>query len=568
MSGGGTTSTQTNSISPWMEEAAKAQLGKATALTDINQNPYQQYTGQRIADFTPLQQQSFQGVQNLGTSGAIGQGIDIANQASQRALNTSYTPTTAQNQYQGFDPYQSRSFGNQFQAPSQYQSGQFNAERVQAPSLQNYQMQAPRDVQSQGYDAATMQAAQTGYNPQLQTFQMGPAERIETQSFAQPGSADAYMSPYMQSVVGAQQREATRASDIQRNQNQAQAVKAGAFGGSRQAIVEAERQRNLGTQLGDIQATGLQAAYQDAQKQFNAEQAARLQAQQSNQQAGLTVGRENLASQIGTQQLGAGQIGLQTSLANLSSAQQAAVQNQAARNQAMGMNAQQAMQAALANQQAGLTTGQQNLAANLGIQQLGAQQGLQAALANQQYGLNAQQMAEQSRQFGAGQGLTAAQLQAQYGLSGQQAEEASRQFASTQAARQAEQMAQYGQSAQQLAEQSRQYGAGSWHARFAGGAVRRISTGWLGLDTVWPAKRHHQRSAIRRRIAASASASRTFPTVRRLPCSTEVPVPAVGVHVQHHARYSRTEPPRPCTAPARRLALNYWALVLHWLALT
>lgn len=486
MSGGGTTSTQTSSISPWMEEAAKAQLGKATALTDTTQNPYQQYTGQRISDFTPLQQQAFQGVQNLGTSGAIGQGIDIANQASQRALNTSYTPTTAQNQYRGFEPYQPRSFGNQFQTPDQYQTlgnqfetadqsrsfenqfqtpsqykgGQFNADRVQAPSLKNYQMQGPADVQSQGYDAATMQAAQTGYNPQLQTFQMGPAERIETQSFAQPGSADAYMSPYMQSVVGAQQREATRASDIQRNQNQAQAVKAGAFGGSRQAIVEAERQRNLGTQLGDIQATGLQAAYQDAQKQFNAEQAARLQAQQSNQQAGLTVGQQNLASQIGTQQLGAGQIGLQTSLANLNSAQQAAVQNQAARNQAMGMNAQQAMQAALANQQAGLTTGQQNLAANLGIQQLGAQQGLQAALANQQYGLNAQQMAEQSRQFGASQGLTAAQLRAQYGLSGQQAEEASRQFASTQAARQAEQMAQYGQSAQQLAEQSRQYGAG------------------------------------------------------------------------------------------------------------
>ena len=52
---GGTTQTNTSSMSPWMEEAAKAQLGKATALTDINQNPYKQYEGQRIAEFNPLQ---------------------------------------------------------------------------------------------------------------------------------------------------------------------------------------------------------------------------------------------------------------------------------------------------------------------------------------------------------------------------------------------------------------------------------------------------------------------------------------------------------------------------------
>jgi hypothetical protein len=119
----------------------------------------------------------------------------------------------------------------------------------------------------------------------------------------------------MQNVVGIQQREATRASDIQRNQNQAQAVGQGAFGGSRQAIVEAERQRNLGTQLGDIQARGSQAAYQQAQQQFNAEQAARLQAQQANQQAGLTVGQQNLGANLGVQQLGAQQ-GLQAALAN------------------------------------------------------------------------------------------------------------------------------------------------------------------------------------------------------------------------------------------------------------
>jgi hypothetical protein len=470
--GGGGTQTTVTDVPEWARGTAERTLTKTEALT--TDRPFKSFAGQydqagnqigfdaskAVAGMDPLQQTAYQGAEALQASPQLGMASGLMAAASQRALNTGYNPGQFQNQYYGFDPYQSGEFQNQFQSPGQYQSGQFGSQQVQAPNLQNYQMQAPADVRSQGYDAASMQAAQTGYNPQLQTFQMGPAERVETQSFAQPGSADAYMSPYMQSVVGIQQREAQRAADIAGTQRGAAAVKSGAFGGSRQAIMDAEAARNLAQQKGDIQATGLQSAFQQAQGQFNAEQQARLAAQQSNQQAGLTVGQQNLASQIGTQQLGAGQIGLQTSLANLSSAQQAAVQNQAAQNQAMGMNAQQAMQAALANQQAGLTTGQQNLAANLGIQQLGAGQNMQAQLANQQQGLEAQRLGEQSRQFGAGQGLTAAQLQAQYGMSAQQAEEASRQFASSQAAQQAAQGAQYGQAAQQLAEQSRQYGAG------------------------------------------------------------------------------------------------------------
>jgi hypothetical protein len=102
---------------------------------------------------------------------------------------------------------------------------------------------------------------------------------------------------------------------MQRNVDQARAVGMGAFGGSRQAIVEAERQRNLGTQMGDIRARGLQSAFEQAQQQFNQDAARRLQAQQLNQQAGLTVGGQNLQALLGTQQLGA-QTGMQSQLAN------------------------------------------------------------------------------------------------------------------------------------------------------------------------------------------------------------------------------------------------------------
>ena len=78
----------------------------------------------------------------------------------------------------------------------------------------------------------------------------------------------AFMSPYMQNVVDVQKREAARQSGIQGTQQQAQAVQSGAFGGSRDALMRAERERNLGTQMNDIQARGSQAAYDTALQQM------------------------------------------------------------------------------------------------------------------------------------------------------------------------------------------------------------------------------------------------------------------------------------------------------------
>jgi hypothetical protein len=142
------------------------------------------------------------------------------------------------------------------------------------------------------------------YSPLVaERFQLGRPQQVYSDSFTAPGVSRAYMSPYMQNVVNAQQREARRASEIARNQQQAQAVGQGAYGGSRQAIVEAERQRNLATQLGDIQAQGLQQAYGAGMGQFNAEQAAYLQAQQANQNANLQAAVQNLQAQQAAQQL-------------------------------------------------------------------------------------------------------------------------------------------------------------------------------------------------------------------------------------------------------------------------
>lgn len=326
---------------------------------EASQVQYQPYGGERTAGFTPLQEQAFQGIQNLGPSPLTGTGAGLTGLAAGQAAQAS--------QYQPMAPQQT------YQAP-QYQG--------------------------MGIEYLGTQA------PQLQQFGMGPAERVRTGSFAQPGTAEAYMSPYMQNVVDVQQREAQRQADIARTQRGAQAVGAGAFGGSRQAIMEAEAARNLALQKGDIQAQGLQSAFQQAQQGYQTDAARRLQAALANQQAGLTVGGQNLAAALGVQQLGA-QTGLQSQQLNqaaqLQAQQQALGQSQAA-NQFAQQNAQLAAQYGLAGLQAGEQSRQ--FGANLGMQgagmlgQLGAQFGQlgQTAFGQQAATAQAQQQAGAAQQ--------------------------------------------------------------------------------------------------------------------------------------------------------------------------
>jgi hypothetical protein len=61
-------------------------LGKSEALTDINQNPYQAYGGQRIAGFNPTQEQAFQNITNQQVAGQIGAGTAMAGAAGLGSL--------------------------------------------------------------------------------------------------------------------------------------------------------------------------------------------------------------------------------------------------------------------------------------------------------------------------------------------------------------------------------------------------------------------------------------------------------------------------------------------------
>jgi hypothetical protein len=186
-SGGGgqpTNTTQTTTTIPeYARPTTERMIGRAEALS---KTPYQAYKGQRIAEFSPLQQQAFEGAGQLGRAHQLDTASDIAGIAGLQGIG-------AGQQYAG-------------QATSAAQMGR-------------------------------------------------------------------YMSPYTQLALEPQMREAARQSALQGQLNQAQAAQRGAFGGSRTAIMEAERQRNLGNLQSDIYGRGMQTAFEQAQRaqQFGAD---------------------------------------------------------------------------------------------------------------------------------------------------------------------------------------------------------------------------------------------------------------------------------------------------------
>jgi hypothetical protein len=405
------TVTQTNIpeyLKPYVEDVAQ----RAQAASN---QEYVPYSGQRIAGFTDQQQNLQNQIAGMQTPEQFAQ----ATQGAQTGAGMGYAAGLA-----GLN----QAFG--------YQPGQFKADQVQSPELQYFQMNQPGNVQAQQLQNFAMQGARDNadYMSQLEKYQMQSPQQVAAERAASSefGGADAskYMSPFQQQVSDIAAREVQRRADINKNQGAMASIGRGTFGGSRQALLQAEADRNTQQQIGDIYAKGQQSAYENAQAQFERDQARRMAAQQlnvqsglqaglANQQAGLTAGQANLNALLGVQSLGTTS-NLQNRLANLSNEQQANVQNLASQLQTQGLSSDQALRAALANQQTGLTTNQQNLQAALGVQNLGATQNLTAQQLNQAANLQAQQNAEQARQYAAGLGSQIGTAGMQQGLAGSQ----------------------------------------------------------------------------------------------------------------------------------------------------
>tara|TARA_R100000808_G_scaffold14797_2_gene34732 strand:+ start:3591 stop:5588 length:1998 start_codon:yes stop_codon:yes gene_type:complete len=96
------------------------------------------------------------------------------------------------------------------------------------------------------------------------------ASQLTESSSAAPTSESVgeLMNPYIQNVLDIQRREARRDADRVGQQIAARAAQQGGFGGTRDAVLAAEHERETQRNLDDIQSRGLAAAFEDAQTRF------------------------------------------------------------------------------------------------------------------------------------------------------------------------------------------------------------------------------------------------------------------------------------------------------------
>jgi hypothetical protein len=272
-----------------------------------------------------------------------------------QGILTAKTPIYDRDRIEGFTDQQKALQGEVagMQAPGQFgQATDFaNQAGVAALNAGNYD---PTQFNMQSVNA-----------PDLNMYQMGQAEKFGNEQ------AQQYMSPYFQNVLDIQKQRAQEdAQQTQLMQNLG-AARQGTYGGSRQLLAGLTRERDLGRQMGDIQATGQQAAYENAQQQFERDRA-----------AGFQTNNANLNAALGVQSLGAGQ-SMQAALAN----QQYDLEAQKASEQSRQFGSSQGLQGAQAAGQMAQTL------ANIGQTQQNADAqrlALQQQTAAQEQALNQQ----------------------------------------------------------------------------------------------------------------------------------------------------------------------------------
>lgn len=203
---------------------------------------------------------------------------------------------------------------------------------------------------------------------------LGTTGNVINSSWTNPGVAQSFMNPYQQGVTDIANQELARQSNIQGTYDDARFAKAGAFGGSRQGIVDAERNRNLAILQNQNQITGANTAYNTGMQQYNTQ----LQNQLAGaaQMGNLATAQQNANLGVLNAQLGVGGSQQQQQQAQLTAAAQNALNQQNwALNQAQAMSGilhgtPNAMSTTMTNVTAPPNIGAQ--VAGLGIAGLGA----------------------------------------------------------------------------------------------------------------------------------------------------------------------------------------------------
>ena len=219
------------------------------------------------------------------------------------------------------------------------------ADVLRGADVRNQFTDAQRAIQQAGQATAGitsgLPAVQQGYG----ALGIGTLAGIGGLGQYDPRSAAAFMNPYQQAVTQQALQEMRRQGDIARQGQAAQAVRSGAFGGTREGVQRAEMERGL-------QDVMSQRIFQDYAQNYGQAQAAAMQAEEQARQRQVGVGQ--LMGQMGSQ------------YGNLAAQQGALYGQQAQQLQNLGLGI-----GSLAGQQFGI--GQQ-MAAGLGGlgQQLGS----------------------------------------------------------------------------------------------------------------------------------------------------------------------------------------------------
>ena len=372
--GGSTTSTSYNTnipeyAKPYVEgmlEATQKQIYNDDRTSFRPYTPYSTDVNNYFAGFSPLQQQAQYESANMQQPGQFGLGSGLAGMAGMGSLGAA----------QGAQPLmgQAGMYGGMGAGYGAQAAGM-------APTAQAFgQESADIGMGGLGYGALG-----TGYGAQaagMSGMGFGAGQQY-AQNVTSPQSMQAYMSPYQQSVTDVAKTAAVREAQMAQQAQNLGAARQGTYGGARQTLAQAEREKNLLSNLSNIQAQGSQSAYDRA-----------LQ----SQQFGANLGLQGLGA--GYQGLGMGMQGAQTGLQGLGTA----LQGQQARMAGLG--------------QAGQFLGQGMQGAQTGLQ------GVQGAVGAGQYGLagygQAGQAASTLGQLGSSQQAADIARQNQMSLMGKQ----------------------------------------------------------------------------------------------------------------------------------------------------
>jgi len=333
----------------------------------VSQQPFIPYTGAQVAGFNPDQLRQFE-----ATRGMVGASQQYDPRAGLQALATAPTPTISP---------------------------------VTGRTAQIGQVAAPQ--------AASIQAIPTFGGATIQQLQGPTAAQIGTVQAPQfRGLLDtdigAYQSPYQQQVIDLALQDIQRQSDLARGQAQSRAIGAGAFGGSRSALIESEATRPFAEQAARTAASLRQSGFQQAQQAAQAdlarqqqlgvfgaeqEQQRALQQAQLEQQAGLTgfgAERERALRQADLAQ--------QAGLAGQDIAAQRAIQQAQLQQQAGLLGAEQAQARALEQARLAQQTGMAEL--DIAGRTAMMQPELELRARQQQAGLLGGQLEDQYRALG------------------------------------------------------------------------------------------------------------------------------------------------------------------------